>query len=139
MCDELCKQDWSPVYESADVNYAWDYMKDIILTCFDKIAPVINKYIRGKQSPRSTDEIKKAMNNHDMLLHKFRKTKSKSDMLAYKNKRNEVNSLLNKLKEAYHRDLLNDTSNNLDSFWSTIKKLYPNKPTKLSSPIFTYV
>ena len=48
----------------------------------------------------------------------------------------EVNSLLNESKQAYYRDLLNDTSNNLDSFWSTIKKLYPNKPTKLSSPMF---
>ena len=37
-------------------------------------------------------------------------------MLAYKRKRNQVSSLLNKSKQAYQRDLLNETSNNLESF-----------------------
>ena len=86
MRDKLYKQDRSPICESANINYAWDYKKDIILTCFDTVAPVIKKRICGKPSPWLTDEIKKAMNNRDMLLHKFRKTKSKSDVLAYKNK-----------------------------------------------------
>ena len=70
-------------------------MKNIILSCFDKLAPVIKKHIRGKP-PWLTDELKKAMNIRDMLLRKSRKTKSASDISAYKKKRNEVNSLLNK-------------------------------------------
>ena len=61
-----------------------------------------------------------------MLLCKARKTKSASDMSAYKKKQNGVNSLLNKSKQAYYRDLLNETSNNLNSFWNVIKKLYPS-------------
>ncbi len=107
-------------------------MKDVILSCFNKIAPVIKKRVRGKPSPWMTDEIKKAMNVRDMLLHKSRKTKSESDVSAYKKKRNEVNSLLNKSKQAYYKNLLNETSNNLDKFWNTIKKLYPNNPAKQS-------
>ena len=136
MCDEICKQDWTPVYKSNDVNYAWAYMKDVILSCFNKIAPVIKKRVRGKPSPWMTDEIKKAMNVRDMLLRKSRKTKSESDVSAYKKKRNEVNSLLNKSKQAYYKNLLNETSNNLDKFWNTIKKLYPNNPAKQSLPMF---
>ena len=136
MCDELFKQDWTPVYESTDVNYAWTCMKDIISSCFDKLAPIIKKRIRGKPSPWLTDEIKKAMNTRDILLRKSRKTKFESDIIAYRKKRNEVNSLLNKAKQAYYKDLLNETSNNLDSFWSVIKKLYPNNPSKSSPPMF---
>ena len=124
------------VYKSNDVNYAWAYMKDVILSCFNKIAPVIKKRVRGKPSPWMTDEIKKAMNFRDMLLRKSRKTKSESDVSAYKKKRNEVNSLLNKSKQAYYKNLLNETSNNLDKFWNTIKKLYPNNPAKQSLPMF---
>ena len=136
MCDELSTQDWTPVYESTDVNYAWTCMKNTILSCFDKLAPVIKKRIRGKPSPWLTDELKKAMNIRDMLLRKSRKTKSASDISAYKKKRNEVNSLLNKSKQAYYRDLLNETSNKLDSFWNVIKKLYPSNRTKPSPPMF---
>ena len=136
MCDELSTQDWTPVYESTDVNYTWTCMKNTILSCFDKLAPVIKKRIRGKPSPWLTDELKKAMNIRDMLLRKSRKTKSASDISAYKKKRSELNSLLNKSKQAYYRDLLNETSNNLDSFWNVIKKLYPNNRTKPSPPMF---
>ncbi|CAB4038162.1 Hypothetical predicted protein, partial [Paramuricea clavata] len=89
MCDELFKQDWTPVYESTDVNYAWTCMKDIISSCFDKLASIIKKRIRGKPSPWLTDEIKKAMNTRDILLRKSRKTKFESDIIAYRKKRNE--------------------------------------------------
>ena len=47
-----------------------------------------------------------------------------------------MNSLLNKSKQAYYRDLLNETSNKLDSFWNVIKKLYPSNRTKPSPPMF---
>ena len=58
MCDELSTHDWTPVYGSTDVNYAWTCMKNIILSSFDKLAPVIKKRIREKPSPWLTDELK---------------------------------------------------------------------------------
>ena len=73
MCDELSTQEWTPVYESTDVNYAWTCIKNTILSCFGNLAPVIKKRIRGKPSPWLTDELKKAMNIRDMLLRKSRK------------------------------------------------------------------
>ena len=35
-----------------------------------------------------------------------------------------------------YRDLLNETSNNLDRFWNVIKKLYPSNHTNLSLSMF---
>ena len=113
--DELSKQNWTPVYESSDVNSAWMNMKDILL-CFNKLAPVIKKHTCEKPSPWLTSKIKTAMNTRDILLRKSRKTKSESNVCAYKKKRNEVNSLLNTSKQASYKDLLTETSNNLDSF-----------------------
>ena len=81
-------------------------MKNIILSCFDKLAPVIKKGICG-QPPWLTDKLKKAMNIHDMLLCKSRKTKSASDIF--------------------------DIS---DISWNVIKKLYPSNRTKPSPPMF---
>ena len=51
MCDKANTQDWTLVYESIDVNFAWTSMKDIILSCFNKLAPVLKKRVRGKPSP----------------------------------------------------------------------------------------
>ena len=134
MCDELCNQGWTLVYKSTDVSYSWTHMTDIILSCFEEIAPVIKKCIWGKPSPRLTDEIKNAMNTHDILLRKFRKTKVTIDILAYKKKRNEENSLSNKSKQAYYKDLSNETSSNLHNFWNIIKKLYASDRIKPSPP-----
>lgn len=94
----------------------------ILYYYFNKIAPIIKKCIRGKPSSWLTNHIRdKKGNNHDMSV---------CPMLAYKSKpyktKEKVNSLLHKSKQAHYKDLLNETSNNLNSFWKTIKKLYRN-------------
>lgn len=73
---------WRHLFMKQLMN-AWDIMKDMLLTCFAKVTPI--KKERGKPCPWLTDEIKKALNNRDKFLRKFRKTKSDSDMLAYNN------------------------------------------------------
>ena len=42
-CEDLASVDWTPVHQVSDVNLAWTYMKQTLLTWFNKHAPKIEK------------------------------------------------------------------------------------------------
>ena len=83
-----------------------------------------------------TAELKSKMVDRDKLLIKSRKSKSQNDIQTYKQKRNEVNKLVRKVKAKHYRDLLENSANDPNNFWSTLKKLFPTKQT--NSPPATF-
>ena len=65
------------------------------------------------------------MNDRDKLMRKYCKSKTVFDKREYQNKRNRVNILLRKAKANYNKELLRENSNDPDSFWKTLKLIYP--------------
>ena len=130
--NELNSVDWSAVCKISNVNLAWQRMKEILTTIFDKHAPRVEKKVKGKPSPWLTDEIKSTMNERNKLLRRYRKYKKEIDFTEYKVKRNQVNILIRKEKSSYHKNLLHDNHHTPNKFWSTIKKIYPSKSTVTS-------
>ena len=112
-------------------------MKNILLICFDNIAPNMVKRVRGKPCEWLSADLKRHMNIRDQMLRISRNTKSLPDINAYKKKRNEVNLAIRNAKRTYYKDILNETANDPDSFWNKIKKLYPSKSSKSSPPVFS--
>ena len=51
-------------------------MKSVIMGIFDKHAPLIIKWVKGKPAPWLTAELKSVMNERDSLLRKYRKSKT---------------------------------------------------------------
>ena len=62
-------------------------------------------------------------------MRKFRKTKSKADQVAYKEKQNTVNVAVRSAKSSYHKRLLSEHAGDPNIFWKTIKMIYPSKST----------
>ena len=54
----------------------------------------------------------------------MRKNKSDENILAYKRKRNLVNTLLQNTKNTYHQSLIEENSNDPEMFWKSIKSIY---------------
>ena len=129
-CELMSGCNWNLIFDSINVNDAWNNMKDIIKSCLDQIAPIENKRIRGKPCPWMTQELKQKMDERDILLRKSRKTKNSLHINAYKRKKNFVNQLVKRAKQNYFKNLLNNSANDPDRFWSTLKKLYPTKSKK---------
>ena len=125
-------KDFEQVTKQNNVNTCWSMLKNIILSCLDDIAPKITKRIRGQSSPWLSVELKTLMNSRDILLRKSRKTKNPEDVQMYKRKKNEVNRLVKQAKKAYYKELLEKSADDPNSFWSTLKKLYPS--AKASAP-----
>ena len=76
------------------------------------------------------------MNIRDQLLRKSRKSNLPVDFKAYKLRRNEVNKLVCKAKQNYHKNLLDESCNDPNRFWNTIKKLFPGKSVNPPPPTF---
>ena len=121
---------WNLIFDSINVNDAWNSMKDIIKSCLDKIAPIENKRIRGKPCPWMTQELKQKMDERDILLRKSRKTTNSLHINAYKRKKELCQPARQKSQAELLQNLLNNSANDPDSFWSTLKKLYPTKCKK---------
>ena len=48
---ELKNHDWSPLYEINNVNHAWLYMKEVLLSTFNKHAPITARKVKGRFCP----------------------------------------------------------------------------------------
>ena len=124
---DLEEQDWSPIYNTTNsVDDTWRYFKDVLLNVTNKHAPFIQKQVKGQLCPWLSSEIKELMNDRDKAMRKSRRTKSDSDIAAYKLLRNRCNNKVRSAKNRYHKDLLIENKNNPAKFWSVIKSLFPS-------------
>ena len=128
MCDELNAVDWTPVYTADDVNLAWQYSKKYLTQIFHRHASIITRNVKGKPALWLTKDLKAHMNECDNLLRKSRKTKTDSDINAYKRKCNFVNVQMRKAKSSYHKDSLQNNAHDPDKFWKSIKSIYNVNP-----------
>ena len=93
-------------------------------------APIIEKKIRGIQTPWMTGHIKYVMHQRDYYLNKAKKSELQEDWKMYRSFRNQVTLLIRKAKCNYNKKLIDDNSDNPKNFWKTINKILPNSKNK---------
>ena len=64
-------------------------------------------------------------------MRKARKTKNEDDWEEYRRARNKCNAKIKEAKRKYHRELIENNSNNPRKFWDAVKEVFPTK-SKLS-------
>ena len=125
--------DWKGVFNESDVNKAVELFNSILLTIFDKHAPIVTKNFRGKRSDWINHEIRESMAQRDRLYRKVQKSKTSTDWKLYKTARNSCNNQVKAAKMNYHKELLHENSNNPRKFWDTIKKIFPYKAKSVNN------
>ena len=133
---QLLSCNWNNVYGETDVNRSWGIMKYFLRDCIDNMIPITMKKVRGKSCPWLTGEIKRKINDRNLLLRNCRKSKLEEDVAAYRKLRNQVNVLVRKAKRDFHKNVLKENEKQPDKFWESIKKLYPTKRKTTISPSF---
>ena len=88
---------------------------------------LINKRVRGRETPWITSKIKNSMRERDYFLTKARSGKSELDWSKYRNLRNMVTREIRKAKGRYYRNLLEENLDNPSKFWKAVKSLYQMK------------
>ena len=73
------------------------------------------------------------MAERDRLQRRHGKSKLTAHKAEYNRKRNIVNSNVKKAKKDYFKNLLSNSTQDPDNFWTNLKKIFPSKqkdPTK---------
>ena len=127
---------WEPVSnvtENGDINEAWTNFKTKFTEVTNKHAPLIEKKVRGRETPWLSNEIKQLMRERDYAHRKARKTNKELDWSAYRRLRNRVNMSFRKAKENYSRKVVDENADNPRNFWKIVKRVIPNKATGAKS------
>ena len=127
---DLNSQNWQSVLKLGSFNEAWDGFKTILQSCIDKHAPLIEKTVRGRDTPWLTSDIKEKIRERDYYLRKAKKSGSELDWSSYRRLRNATTALIRKNKANYQREAFQNNSHSPNDFWKEIKKLYPLKEQK---------
>lgn len=134
--NDLKNLNWQSVINISSFNCAWNAFKDLIQSCVDKHAPLIEKNNSGKDCPWLTSQIKAKMNERDFLLRKAKRTGNENDWSTYRRLRNATTNLIRKSKANFQREVFQNNAHSPKDFWKEIKKCYPLKDQKLKATSF---
>ena len=113
-----------------------------LLAVLDKHAPVKTRTIVMRpQVPRYKDEIRQAKRERRKAERRWRFSKIDSDLAVFKVKRNAVNNLMNKARQAFYTKLIEDNSCNQRKLFRASKSLFNQSqgdelPPNLHAPTF---
>ena len=93
---DLKNFDMPHLYKIDNFNLAWEFLQNVLIYLFNKLAPVISKRVKDTLCPLLTVSIKNQINRRDQPLRKFWKSKNEIDWKNYKNLRNKCTSLIRK-------------------------------------------
>ena len=98
-------------------NEAWDGFKTILQSCIDKHAPLIEKAIRGRDTPWLTSDIMEKIRERDYnYLRKAKKSGSELDWFSYRRLRNATTALTRKNKANYQHEAFQNNSHSPNDF-----------------------
>ena len=113
-----------------------------LLAVLDEHAPVKTRTIVMRpQVPRYKDEIREAKRERRKAERRWRFSKIDSDLAVFKVKRNAVNNLMNKARQAFYTKLIEDNSCNQRKLFRVSKRLFNQSqgdelPPNLHAPTF---
>ena len=130
---ELCKNSPDDLEE-----FLLSHNKTLIAV-LDKHAPVKTRTIVMRPLvPWYTDEIRQAKRERRKAERRWRLSKLDSDLAVFKVKRNAVNNLMNKARQAFYTKLIEDNSCNQRKLFRVSKRLFNQSqlPPNLNTPTF---
>ena len=139
--DDLANSELSKNSPDDLEEFLLSYNKTLIAV-LDKHAPVKTRTIFMRPHvPWYTDEIRRAKRERRKAERRWRLSKLDSDLAVFKVKRNAVNNLMNKARQAFYTKLIEDKSCNQRKLFRVSKRLFNQSqgdelPPNLLAPTF---
>lgn len=92
-----------------DVNEKVRYINELILNIFDTVAPEKTIYMKHKNPPWLTDNVKFLIKLRDKALSKYKRSKNNNHWNYYKSLRNQVTTAIRNEKKAFLNFSLNNS------------------------------
>ena len=127
--EALQGRDWSPLYLSDDVNYAYNYFVSKYNEDFDKYCPI--KKVKVKSNYTSKPWLSKGLLNackkKNQLYKIYVKTKSKKMLDNYKRYKNKLTSITRVEEKKYYTVSLSKCTNNVKATWKILNNIITKK------------
>lgn len=123
---------WFDIIRENNIENKIILFNDMILSTFDKHAPIKEIRVTKPRAPWMTDGLKISMRERDLALQKFKRTHLDTDWEIYKRWRNSTLSMVRREKRAY-LDLLSSKKNSKDT-WLALKNLNVRANNSTSIP-----
>ena len=127
--------DWSFVYNSQDVDLAFDHFMKTINFELDSHIPmrlIKNNYKKNPKLPWVSKSLLRSINRKNNLFYKFKTNPTKQSKLKYASYKNTLTTILRIQKKNYYTNQLNLYKHDIRNTWKTIKNAM-NKSWKASN------
>ncbi|MEO0684268.1 MAG: hypothetical protein AAFY76_04240 [Cyanobacteria bacterium J06649_11] len=107
-------------------NYfsSYDIFESIFTAVLDKHAPMKSKCTRGNEKPHMNKCLKKAIMKRTRLWNKYCKSKSSTDLDAYRVQRNLITKMNKKAKYDHFSRTIEAFKNDSKAFWKSCKPFF---------------
>lgn len=120
--EDLLTHDWASVSCMSTVDDMVDRFNTLIMSLFDRHAPIITRKFKRHQSlPWITDTIKCMIDLRNKAHNKYRKSKLERDKKYYKDLKNTVSVSIAAEKKAYYNHYINSNTSNSKVFWKNLR------------------
>ena len=99
----------------------------LVMSIFNKHAPLKQKYVRANDAPFINKELRKQHMKRSRLRKYYLKHKTDESHCAYKKQRNICVSLLRETKKQYYENLNPAVLSDNKKFWKTIKPVFTER------------
>ena len=129
LISKLQSTQWSAVFQSNNINEAWEIFKTIFIQIIDDIAPEKEIRIKVRSEPWMNSEILELIYERDKMLKKANLDKTNKNLRAQYNKlRNIVTKTIKLTKSNYFRNKVEENRYNPKLLWKQFKSIgYRNK------------
>ena len=124
--ERLGNLDWSNVMQALDVDAAAEAFNQNVLNVLNVIAPVTRKRVRESSPQWITEELLNSIKLRDYLKKVASRSKNEDDWVKFKQQRNYVINLKNRLKKQHFQNVIDENSDNSKKLWKTLNSLIPN-------------
>lgn len=130
----LSGQEWTRVYQAADLDSAYGNCLDTFLAIYDRSCPV--KQSKGKANCQDGPWIIRGLSNackkKNTLYKKCIKNRTKENEMKYKKYKNKLTDIIRKCKKDYYNNVLEKNKNNIRGTWKILNSIIRKKNPSMS-------
>lgn len=126
--EDACSQSWEEIASFINIEEKIEHFNSMLLTVFDRHAPVKTIRAHRPPTPWMTELIRKLMKDRDKARRRFATTKGTGDYEKFRTLRNKVSQEIRNSKTRYMHSLFN-SSKTVHSKWRAVRSLGIGKET----------
>ena len=135
LSERLDQINWRAFYDEHNVDKAWDYFVQSILSILKDICPIRNSRYTNSRPPWITNELMELANDRDRAMKLAKREPTPENITQAKALRNEAKIAFKSIREEYIKAKLDEFKDDPKKLWSEFNNVIPGNKCK-SNEVF---